>query len=353
MQQIEFIGERLKSARIMNGYSLQDLADKLNNLVSRQALHKYEKGGASPDEDKLNLLAKILQVDKKYFFITDKVELSNVEFRKTQQLSVKEQNRITASITNYLEQYFKIEQVLGIDTRNFYKLDNPIVNSNEDIEVIVSKIRTKWFLGLEAIPNVVELLEEQNFKIIEIDSNDSFDGLSAEAGEEKQPIIVLNKLKLNSAIDRKRFTTLHELAHLLLKLDHHSDRQKELFCHYFAAAMLFPKDVAYKILGRHRNRIFIPELGNIKKQYGISIQAIIYRLKDLEIINQNYFKQLMFFISQKGMRTTEPPEYDYKGIEKSTRFEQLVYRALAENLIDIEKAAKMLNEDVSSLQKML
>lgn len=35
--------ERFKSARLMNGFSLQDLADALDNKLSRQALHRYEK----------------------------------------------------------------------------------------------------------------------------------------------------------------------------------------------------------------------------------------------------------------------------------------------------------------------
>lgn len=32
--------ERLKSARVMAGLSLQDLAGKLQNRITRQALHK-------------------------------------------------------------------------------------------------------------------------------------------------------------------------------------------------------------------------------------------------------------------------------------------------------------------------
>lgn len=44
--------ERFKSARLMNGFSLQDLADALDNKLSRQALHRYEKGEVIPDAEK-------------------------------------------------------------------------------------------------------------------------------------------------------------------------------------------------------------------------------------------------------------------------------------------------------------
>jgi transcriptional regulator with XRE-family HTH domain len=56
----QLFAERLKSARSMNGLSLQDLADKLGNRVSRQALHKYEKGEVLPDSEMTTLLSEIL-----------------------------------------------------------------------------------------------------------------------------------------------------------------------------------------------------------------------------------------------------------------------------------------------------
>ncbi|MEI9809525.1 MAG: helix-turn-helix transcriptional regulator [Bacteroidota bacterium] len=45
----QLFSERFRSARSLSGLSLQDLAVKLGNKVSRQALHKYEKGAVIPD----------------------------------------------------------------------------------------------------------------------------------------------------------------------------------------------------------------------------------------------------------------------------------------------------------------
>ena len=47
----QLFAERMKSARMMNGLSLQDLSDKLGNKITRQALHKYEKGDVLPDSE--------------------------------------------------------------------------------------------------------------------------------------------------------------------------------------------------------------------------------------------------------------------------------------------------------------
>ena len=41
-------GQRLTNARKMAGLSLQDLANKMENAITRQALNKYEKGEMMP-----------------------------------------------------------------------------------------------------------------------------------------------------------------------------------------------------------------------------------------------------------------------------------------------------------------
>ncbi|MEP7111273.1 MAG: helix-turn-helix transcriptional regulator [Ferruginibacter sp.] len=43
------IGNKLVAAPKMAGMSLQDLENKLEKAVSRQALHKYEQGKMKPD----------------------------------------------------------------------------------------------------------------------------------------------------------------------------------------------------------------------------------------------------------------------------------------------------------------
>jgi transcriptional regulator with XRE-family HTH domain len=64
----EIFAQRFKSARLMKGYSLQDLADALGNQWTRQSLFRYEKGEVIPDSNKIYLLGKALGVDPGYFF---------------------------------------------------------------------------------------------------------------------------------------------------------------------------------------------------------------------------------------------------------------------------------------------
>ncbi len=60
--------KRLKSARIMAGWSMDVLCDKMEHIVSKQSISKYENGKMMPDSSVLLALADTLGVDPDYFF---------------------------------------------------------------------------------------------------------------------------------------------------------------------------------------------------------------------------------------------------------------------------------------------
>jgi Zn-dependent peptidase ImmA (M78 family)/DNA-binding XRE family transcriptional regulator len=346
----KLFSERFKSARILNGFSLQDLADALGNKISRQALHKYEKGEVIPDSSMINQLSKALHVQPDFFFRDTKVELGELEFRKLTRLPVKEQNKIVESTKDVLSRYLELEEIIGIETNFENPLkDMPVLSSFEDIERAASKVRECWYLGLDPIYNTIELLEDNHIKVVSVYSEDSFDGMQTWLNQ-TIPVIVINRSKLKSA-DRIRFTVLHELGHLLLPLGNLPDKVKEKYCNQFAAAMLIPKAAIQKELGISRKKLFIQELGELKKQYGVSIQALMYRCKDLNIITESHLNQLVFIIVHNNWKMIEPVQYT--GLEESNRFTQLLFRALAEELISMNKAAVLNNQSLVDFRKQI
>ncbi len=343
--------ERLKSARAMAGLSLQDLADRLQNRVSRQALHKYEKGEFMPDSEMLGYLCDALGVRADYFFRKAEVNLEKVEFRKHHKFPVKEKKSIIEKIRDLLSRYIELEEILGINSKFDPGLNIKSISSMEDVENVSIALRKKWNLGSGPIFNLIELLEDNHIKVIEIETeDDGMEGISAMVNE-SFPVIVINKGSANrkKPLDRIRFTALHELAHIILPLDQYSQKEKEKFCHYFAASMLLPKDaVIREEIGYSRSKLLIPELGALKQQYGISIQAIAYRLKDLGVITESYFKQFMFMMTHLGYRVDEP--FPYQGYEESNRFNQLLFKALAEEYISMSKAASLKNKKLAEFR---
>lgn len=339
--------ERFKSARNLNGLSLQDLAEKLNNKVSRQALHKYEKGEVIPDSEMIALLSDALGVVPEYFFREVKVELGVIEFRKLKKLPSKEETRVIEQTKDYLSRYIELEEIIGIQSTFENPLSNLVeVNTFEEVEAAAVKVREFWKLGVDPISNALELLEDNHIKVIQVNAGDALDGMQTMVNG-NIPVIVINKSRVKKA-DRIRFTAMHELAHLLLPISHLPERQKEILCHQFAGAMLFPVEAVHMEIGKSRHRLMIQELGALKQQYGISIQAIVMRLKDLKIISNSYCSQFFFYLNQQNWKVDEPVEYG--GVEKSNRFEQLLYRALAENQISISKAASLKNQKVSEFK---
>ena len=340
--------ERFKSARLMKGFSLQDLADALGNKLSRQALHRYEKGEVIPDSEKINLIGNALNVSPDYFFRTTKVELSEVEFRKLSKMPQKEASIVKEKTKEYLSRYLELEEILG--------LPNVFVNHLKDIEPVTTYkqvnraaelLREKWGLGKAPVFNIVELLEDKNIKVVELDVNENFDGMQTFVND-TIPVVAYNIKKADKP-DRIRFTLLHELAHLLIKFGDVTEKQKETLCHQFAGAMLLPGESIKAELGEHRNKLSIMELANIKKQYGISMQAIVMRARDCGIINEHYTKQFFFMFVQMNWKVDEP--YDYIGVEESNRFKQLLFRALIEDQISMSKAASLNNQSLADFKK--
>jgi Zn-dependent peptidase ImmA (M78 family)/DNA-binding XRE family transcriptional regulator len=343
-EMLDLFGLRLKSARKMAGLSMEELAQKMKKTITKQAISKYEKGKMKPSSEILIKLSKALDVKPDYFLRMTNIELSELKFRKKSKLSKKIEDSLKQRTIDYLERYLELEEILGMKS----SFENPIseskINNQDDIEVAAEKLREEWDLGLAPICNLLETLEEKGIKIFEVKEKEDFDGLSADIGNTY--IVVINK---NKPLDRVRFTAAHELGHILCKFP--TEPEKEKLCHGFAGAFLLPKPILFRELGKKRNQITHWELKEIKEIYGISMQAIMLRALNLDIISKNCYRNFQISLSQKRQRKDEP--FEYKRKEEAIRFKQLLSRAVAEGIISFSKAAALANMSLQKLEKEL
>lgn len=335
------VGSRIKSARMLAGLSLRELSVSLNGIVTHTAISKYEKGMMMPDSKILIALSNALDVKTDYFFRSQAIELSNIEFRKKSSLNVKKVNSITENIRGSIERYIELESFFNFQIKFSNPIKNLPIRNADDVENAVISLLNKWNLGINAIPNVIEILEDNDVKVVEIDVDEKFDGLSGWVNH-NIPIIVINK---KFTVERKRFTALHELGHLLLNINKDVFNHKEIekFCNIFAGAMLLPKETLFNELGKKRNAISLNELIYIKESFGISIQAIMARAKDLDVVTLNQYVKFRIRVNQDPNLKKEIGYGEYKGVEYSSRFKQLLYRATAEEIISMSKAASLSN----------
>ncbi len=343
----EIFSIRLKMARSMSGLSMDALVDKMENIVKKNSISKYEKGEMTPSSTVLISLSKALDVKPDYFFRPLSLKLGDFEFRKKSKLGVKKINEIKATVRDYIERYIETEEILNIRKDFLNPVDNIHLIDIDDIEVVTEKIRQDWHLGESPISSVIELLEYNNVKILEIDAPMEFDGLSAYI-DNLHPIIVLNK---NYSTERRRFTALHELGHLILNFNENiNGKIEEKFCNRFAGSLLLPQTIIENILGNKRGRISLNELMFLQEKYGISIPATMYRLRDLRIISENNHKY--FYIKQNKDKQLKENivKNRYYLKEKSNRFDNLIAKAISEELITYSKASELSLKSVEYLK---
>lgn len=340
------VANRIKNARILKCLSQQNVADELG--VSKQMVSKYENGEAIPTSSKFIKLSKLFGLKIDYFFSSFQVELGEINFRKKSSFSIKKLSSLKEQIKINLENYLWLEDALSIDYSFKNTIENIGIDKIEDIEKAVLRLRNDWNIGIDPIHNIIQLLEDKEIKVIELyDVDDKFDGLATYVNG-KYPVIVVNG---NFHVERKRFTLLHELGHLLLNLPECETKKEEQFCNKFAAEFLFPREIVVKEFGGKRKHITLAELIATQKKYGISIPAIVYRLVDAGILSEqrhtDFYKKTRFNPSldrEVNVSRFETPE-------KSYRFEQLVYRALSQESISISKASSLLNKNIEKVKE--
>jgi hypothetical protein len=109
-------------------------------------------------------------------------------------------------------------------------------------------------------------------------------------------------------------------------------------------------------VGKHRNSLGYKELISLKRIYRVSGAAFLVRLRDIGIISSSHLTYSFQSVA-RSWRTVEPEELEpneKRGqYERPKRFERLCYRALAENLISLPKAAELLLRPVGEVEEGL
>ena len=324
----------------MKRLTMDELSKRTNGEVSKPNISKYEAGKMMPSSKVHIALAKALGMDFDYFFRPVTVQITRpADYRKKAKLTKGDEYAINEEVKDKAERYLEIEDTLGISMTFDYDLSDIVVSTRQDVKRVVARIRKDWNLGLGPISNIIDLLESHGLRVIEIEAPDAFDGMCIFVGE-KKPVLVLNK---HYTVERKRFNTLHEFGHSVMRMDDNlSQKERESLCHYFAGEMLLSSEVLHQVFGTRINKVFLNEIGHLQTQFGISIDAIFHRLKDEGIMSDVFYREFCIKKNMSQKLKTWANTSTYLGEETSYRFSRMVYRALTEGLISEEKANEIL-----------
>lgn len=319
-------------ARESRGLVHLDLAEKLD--VSKSTAWRLEQEASETNSDLLVKLSKTLNYPDSFFFQRGEVLPLSLSYRKRNIVASKLITQIEANINIYR---LNIEQFLAAIGYDDLKLPILDVNKYGTPQECAKQLRKIWKLERGGIGNLSEILEDKRIFLISFDfGTDRVDGRCTMALD-KFPIIVTNKNLLG---DRQRFTLAYELGHLVMHVYTSPEYNRDLSheAKLFAAELLMPE----RDIKNDLEDLSLPKLGELKKKWKVSMQALLYRASDLELITDNQKKYLLQQFNQQNIRRREPKELDI-ATEQYKLVRDLLTRYRAKQKLSVAKIATFLH----------
>ena len=328
---------RLRLFRLARGLSLDDLANAMGRIVTRQAIHLYEQGKTSPSPAVLTQMAKAMGIRAVDLCIPSTYEVELVAYRRYTGMRKGDSETIEAYLKAELERRAELQERCCADVPFEVPVSHYDVTTPEDAEQAAQDLRTKWRLGFDPIADLTMVLENHLVHVIEIKACPKFDGLSAIVRNAQGKLMATGVASGDDVPgDRQRLSLAHELGHLVMKVAHKEDEEKLAF--RFAGAFLLPAPCVHREIGKHRTSLQTLELILMKKRFKVSVQAIVRRLYDLAIISEPTYKSAFTLISRLGWRKVEPEPISREKPEWS---QQIASRGVAEKLLSPKEAKRL------------
>lgn len=318
-----FNGQRLKEALLYREMKMTQLADETG--IKKQSLSLYANGSNIPPLDNVVKIARALNFPTDYFTTEDScaVLTGNTYFRS--QASATKKSRYSQKIK--LEYVARLYEVL-LEYINFPELNLPELegfslpdnvadaDSNEaysEIERLADALRNYWNLGTGPIKNLQYVLESNGIIVTGVsDVQSDIDAFSQQIDINGKKVYIIALSIGTKPIERLNFDMAHELGHILMHTwsEDNEDISKDEFnarekqANFFASALLLPRSSFVQAISAYPTNIDYYKM--LKKRWNISMQAMMYRARQLDIISANQFQYMMRIVSKNGWRTREP-----------------------------------------------
>ncbi|MFJ2367882.1 ImmA/IrrE family metallo-endopeptidase [Microbacterium sp. NPDC087665] len=343
-----FAPERLTLARQLEGLRKSELAAQIGK--SSTALAAWESGAKRPTPANVAELAMSLGVTPDFFSprgASRRHETAVPHFRSLRSTSQRARDQafafglLAVDIAEAVEKHVEFPEV------NVPSFEVSFDDEVDAPEEAARRLRREW--GLEAGPlkHLVRLLESHGVLVVfSPPQTSAVDAYSFESTE--RPVVVLNPTKRDYY--RQRFDVAHELGHLIMHRDAEpGGRVVEEQANRFAAEFLMPEDELWPLLPTAMNARAWDTLGALKEQWGVSIQALLFRARRLGSISDVTYRNAVITLTQRGWRRQEP------GLISATEQPSMLPRSVElldsagierESLIDQARAPRDLFEVV-------
>ena len=328
--------KNLKFYRLKKGFTKKALAEACS--VTPMAIGNYESGDRKPSMEVLETIADALGVR-----LVDLLKRRNSglvfqhgDFRKNASMSKADQELIRESVEEYFSRVYDVIEVLGGDVLP----DAPKCGSiplSDDVETDAVALRAHLRIDpVGPVHDLVEMLENRGILVMVLASdNDKFSGMNGFV--DGRPYVVVNG---SMSPERNRSTIVHELAHLMFAWPEDCQgKAQEDRATAISGAFLLPAADLQRELGVRRSRI-TQDMVITAKEYGVSMMLLSKRANLAGIVNDSAYRTFCMMASKAGWRKNEPHRIEQ---EEPMLFQQLVYRAVCEDDISIQRGAELLD----------
>lgn len=363
----KIIGCNLRKIQEEYNYSQEEMGEIIN--VTRQTISKYLNGERIIDSGKLYKLAKHFNLSIDYFLSQTNNEDGMAFMFRADDPEKNFDKELKKKISERFNYYHEIIEMSDLQIKDYipeeYNLEIKGDRLSQKEKEVIAKIAEKQrrYMGVDDALNVniFNLFEENNINIVaqEID-NDNLDALSAYS-QDKSAFIFVNDRK-DIPEERKIFSVVHELGHLILHRDEYSkdisllkysnSRIKDIrekVADYFAMSFL----ISSKVLGSYSyyfdGFVDLDIILEKKIDFGVSTKSLIVALKENGFIDARTLGALFKSLREEGYETTEPNPREY--IKKNEKLFALVRKLVIQEKITINKAAVVLNIPVLEMRK--
>ncbi|WP_337996643.1 XRE family transcriptional regulator [Oleispirillum naphthae] len=303
-----FQSERLTEAREARAITKVALAQLVGRASS--TLSNWESGRQTPDPEALEDLARALNVSKAFFLKPpSRHGVNPIFFRSLVSATASYRKRCGARLHWMQDISITIQEWVDLPLLNIPNLELPHFKGlrTDDIEAAADACRKHWRLGCGPISDVILAMENAGIVVAydEVES-EALDGMSAWSELDGRPYVLLASDKKTCV--RSRFDAAHELAHLILHRNIDSVefatnlKLIETQAHRFASAFLMPSDS----FPAEIPVLTLDGILALKERWKVSLGAMVYRCKDLEIITDEHASRLFKARSARGWRRREP-----------------------------------------------
>ena len=370
LKEEEVLDKRIMAARQAAGFSITEAAQKLG-FKNYQTLSAIEKGARKINAHELIMMARLYGRNLEYFLESDvapdPVPLWRHEVKPALKTRKTDVNQIQRQFLSFLENYSNLEHLLGLkrrwkDIQTNYDKDDFAYNGFERADKLGSDIHNRLDLGSRPASNLLNVLENNlRFKILHLPLKDGLSG----AGIVDNTMGVGILINLNDAPWRRNFDLAHELFHTVtwdvFSLEEIGDGTKktrpEQYADIFASSLLLPEAHLLDALKETatNNKIRFVDIIELAKDFGVSSEAILWRLVNLDILKKSQVQKMLDNPDFRDVdRTRRRSLYsEGKASRFPSRFISLACRCLLEGKISRGTFAEYLEIDRAEIDEYL